>query len=147
MKQTSQVICNLKQAQLEKNGKFLLKNIIFDAHPEIFSSCQLSSKYKPPTNWPSQDRIIFDNVSMPHSEKPNSLLARHHISLIIEPSEKIDIVRRTGAGKSSFIQTLFRIGTLVNSHITIDNIDIATIELDYVRRCISIIPQDPGLFY
>ncbi|CAF4089952.1 unnamed protein product, partial [Rotaria magnacalcarata] len=107
---------------------------------------QLSSKHQPPTNWPSRGCIVFDNVSMSHSEEPNSLLTLHHVSLIIEPSEKIGIVGRTGAGKSSFIQTLFRMGTIVDGRILIDNIDIATLGLDDVRRRISIIPQDPVLF-
>ncbi|CAF1537136.1 unnamed protein product [Rotaria sp. Silwood1] len=107
---------------------------------------QLPSKYRSATNWPSQGRIIFENVSMSHSKELHSPLVLHHISLIIEPGEKIGIVGRTGAGKSSFIQTLFRMGTLVNGHIIIDNIDIATIDLDDVRRRISIIRQDPILF-
>ncbi|CAF3798555.1 unnamed protein product [Rotaria sp. Silwood1] len=110
------------------------------------SSNQLSFKYRPPINWPSQGRIIFENVSMSHSKELHSPLALHNISLIIEPGEKIGIVGRTGAGKSSFIQTLFRMGTLVNGHIIIDNIDITTIGLDDIRRHISIIPQDPILF-
>jgi ATP-binding cassette subfamily C (CFTR/MRP) protein 4 len=107
---------------------------------------RLPSKYQPPINWPSQGRIVFDNVSMSHSNDIHSPLALHHISLVIKSGEKIGIVGRTGAGKSSFIQTLFRMGTLVDGHIIIDNIDIATIGLDDLRRRISIIPQDPVLF-
>jgi len=107
---------------------------------------QLPSKYQPPINWPPQGRIVFDNVSMSHSNHSSSPLALHHISLIIESGEKIGIVGRTGAGKSSFIQTLFRMGTLIHGEIIIDNIDIATVGLDDVRRRISIIPQDPVLF-
>ncbi|CAF4234850.1 unnamed protein product, partial [Rotaria sp. Silwood2] len=110
------------------------------------SSVQQLSKYRPPINWPSQGRIVFDNVSMSYFKETNSPCALHEISLIIEPCEKIGIVGRTGAGKSSFIQALFRMGILVNGHIIIDNIDITTIGLDDVRRRISIIPQDPVLF-
>jgi ABC-type multidrug transport system fused ATPase/permease subunit len=83
---------------------------------------------------------------MSHSKDPNAPLALNHISLTIEAGEKIGIVGRTGAGKSSFIQTLFRMGTLVDGDITIDNIDISTVGLDDIRRRISIIPQDPVLF-
>ena len=107
---------------------------------------QLLSKYRPPNNWPSQGRIVFHNVSMSHSNDPHASLALHHISLTIEATEKIGIVGRTGAGKSSFIQTLFRMSTLVEGHITIDDIDINIVALDDVRRRISIIPQDPVLF-
>ncbi|CAF4848072.1 unnamed protein product, partial [Rotaria sp. Silwood1] len=107
---------------------------------------QLPTKYRPLTNWPSQGRIVFENVSMSHSKELHSPLALHHISLIIESDEKVYIVGRTGAGKSSLIQSLFRMGTLVDGHIIIDNIDITTVGLDDVRRRISIIPQDPVLF-
>jgi ATP-binding cassette subfamily C (CFTR/MRP) protein 4 len=107
---------------------------------------QLPSPYQPPINWPTQGRIVFDNVSMSHSNQPHSPLALRNISLLIQSGEKIGIVGRTGAGKSSFIQSLFRMGTLVHGHIIIDDIDIANIGLDDVRHRISIIPQDPILF-
>ena len=107
---------------------------------------QLPSKYQPPPNWPSYGHIVFNNVSMSHSKDLHSPLALTHISLTIQPAEKVGIVGRTGAGKSSFIQTLFRMGTLVDGDIHIDNINIANVGLDDVRRRISIIPQDPVLF-
>jgi ABC-type multidrug transport system fused ATPase/permease subunit len=75
---------------------------------------------------------------MSHSNHPHSPLALRHISLVINSVEKIGIVGRTGAGKSSFIQSLFRMGSLVQGHIIIDDIDIATIGLDDVRRRIPI---------
>ena len=84
---------------------------------------------------------------MSHATDPHAPLALSHLSLTIEPAEKIGIVGRTGAGKSSFIQTLFRMGTLRHGgRIVIDDIDISTVGLDDVRRRISIIPQDPVLF-
>ncbi|CAF3009520.1 unnamed protein product [Rotaria sp. Silwood2] len=107
---------------------------------------QVPPNRRPPSNWPSHGRIVFDNVSMSHSSDNQSLLALRQISMTIEAGEKVGIVGRTGAGKSSLIQTLFRMGTLVNGQIKIDNIDIALIGLDDVRRHISIIPQDPVLF-
>ena len=107
---------------------------------------QLSSQYRPPIHWPHQGAIVFDRVSMCHSQHPDALLALRDLTLTIRPTEKIGIVGRTGAGKSSFIQTLFRMGTLVHGHIIIDGIDIATLGLDDLRRRISIIPQDPVLF-
>ena len=107
---------------------------------------QVPPDRRPPPNWPSQGHLRFTNVCMSHSKDPQAPLALSHISLSIAPGEKIGIVGRTGAGKSSFIQTLFRMGTLVDGHIHIDDIDIATLGLDDVRRRISIIPQDPVLF-
>lgn len=107
---------------------------------------QVPSNRRPPTTWPSQGRIIFDDVSMSHSTGRNSSLALHDISLTIKSGEKIGVVGRTGAGKSSLIQTLFRMGDVVNGRIAIDDIDIASVGLDDVRSRISIIPQDPVLF-
>ena len=84
---------------------------------------------------------------MSHSTLPHSSpLALRHISFVIRSGEKIGIVGRTGAGKSSLIHTLFRMGTLVHGHIIIDDIDIATVALDHVRHRMSVIPQDPVLF-
>ena len=107
---------------------------------------QVPPKYRPPSNWPTHGHITFDNVCMSHSKDSHALLALSHITLTILPHEKIGIVGRTGAGKSSFIQTLFRMGTLVDGEIRIDHIDISTVGLDDLRRRISIIPQDPVLF-
>ncbi|CAM4781960.1 unnamed protein product [Rotaria magnacalcarata] len=106
----------------------------------------VSPEKQPPTNWPRRGEIIFNDVCMAHSNSLDAPLALRNISLNIQAGEKIGIVGRTGAGKSSFIQSIFRMGTLVNGQILIDNIDISTVGLDDVRRRISIIPQDPVLF-
>ncbi|CAF2103986.1 unnamed protein product [Rotaria magnacalcarata] len=107
---------------------------------------QVPPNRRPPSSWPSQGSIIFDNICMSHSSDNQSSLALRHVSMTIQTGEKVGIVGRTGAGKSSLIQTLFRMGTLVGGQIVIDNIDIASIGLDDLRRRISIIPQDPILF-
>jgi ABC-type multidrug transport system fused ATPase/permease subunit len=101
---------------------------------------------RPPPDWPAHGRIVFDNVCMSHSSQSHAPLALNHISLTIEPASKVGVVGRTGAGKSSLIQTLFRMGTLVDGCILIDDIDIESVGLDDLRRRISIIPQDPVLF-
>lgn len=107
---------------------------------------QVPSNRRPPSTWPSQGRIVFDDVSMSHSTDVHAALALHHISMTIASGEKVGVVGRTGAGKSSLIQTLFRMGNLVTGQIKIDDIDIVSIGLDDVRSRISIIPQDPVLF-
>ncbi|CAF1101378.1 unnamed protein product [Adineta ricciae] len=96
--------------------------------------------------WPSKGEIVFENISMKYSKKTNSSIILKNISMRIESNEKIGIVGRTGAGKSSIIQILFRLGYLTNGQILIDNVDIHSIDLNLLRNRISIIPQDPILF-
>ncbi|CAF0789068.1 unnamed protein product [Adineta steineri] len=109
-------------------------------------SVQLSLNNRLSNNWPSHGQIVFRNVSMSYSNDDKTSLVLRNITITIQSEEKIGIVGRTGAGKSSLIQVLFRMGLLVNGQIEIDNIDISTIPLDDLRSRISIIPQDPVLF-
>jgi ATP-binding cassette, subfamily C (CFTR/MRP), member 1 len=72
--------------------------------------------------------------------------AGQDITLAVEPREKLGIVGRTGAGKSSLALSLFRLVEPASGSITVDGIDIATIGLHDLRSRLSIIPQDPVLF-
>ncbi|CAF3694293.1 unnamed protein product [Adineta steineri] len=107
---------------------------------------QVSSDHRPPSNWPSEGRIVFNNISMSYSSDEHAPFVLRNITMTIKSAEKIGIVGRTGAGKSSLIQILFRMGILVDGQIKIDNIDITSVGLDDIRSRISIIPQEPVLF-
>ncbi|XP_023244544.1 multidrug resistance-associated protein 4-like [Centruroides sculpturatus] len=100
-------------------------------------------KKRPPSDWPQTGVIHFDNVSLQYSEDKNIVLK--NLTFRIGSGEKIGIVGRTGAGKSSIIASLFRM-TEPTGTITIDGIDTKEIGLRDLRSKISIIPQDPMLF-
>lgn len=68
-----------------------------------------------------------------------------NLSFVIKPREKIGIVGRTGAGKSSLIGAIFRLAQ-IEGVILIDDINTATLRLSDLRKRIAIIPQDPVLF-
>ncbi|KAJ3104965.1 hypothetical protein HDU97_008713 [Phlyctochytrium planicorne] len=96
-----------------------------------------------PKDWPSRGEIEFRNLTMvyPRSERP----ALNSVSLKIPAGTRIGIVGRTGAGKSSLLQALFRLVQHSGS-ILIDGIDTRCLTLTELRSKISIIPQDPFCF-
>ncbi|XP_014467770.1 PREDICTED: multidrug resistance-associated protein 4-like [Dinoponera quadriceps] len=96
-----------------------------------------------PSNWPDKGCIKFKDVYMRYADDHPPVLKG--LNLVICPGQKIGIVGRTGAGKSSLISALFRLAQ-VEGVIEIDNVNTGTIALDDLRRKISIIPQDPVLF-
>ncbi|KAB0792826.1 hypothetical protein PPYR_14785 [Photinus pyralis] len=96
----------------------------------------------PPPNWPEHGEIVFDSISLRYSRE---VLILNNINLLIKPREKIGIVGRTGAGKSSIINALFRLSEFSGS-IAIDGIDTKTVPLSELRSKISIIPQQPTIF-
>ncbi|XP_014216262.1 multidrug resistance-associated protein 4-like [Copidosoma floridanum] len=96
-----------------------------------------------PKDWPSDGCIEFKAVYMRYTDEDPPVLKG--LTLKIRPSEKVGIVGRTGAGKSSLISALFRLAK-VEGIIEIDGIDTGTIALEDLRKHVSIIPQDPVLF-
>lgn len=93
--------------------------------------------------WPSEGRIEYRDVNLKYSTNPDYILT--NINFVIQPKEKVGIIGRTGAGKSSIISTLFRLYE-VSGQIIIDNQDIKSLKLSFLRSQLSIIPQSPVLF-
>ena len=98
----------------------------------------------PPDTWPSQGDITISNMTMRYRPELEPVLK--HLSCHIQPGEKIGVVGRTGAGKSSLILCLMRIIEIEDGSIVLDGINIKDIGLDDLRGRIAIIPQEPLLF-
>ncbi|KAB0344120.1 hypothetical protein FD754_021046 [Muntiacus muntjak] len=98
---------------------------------------------RPLPSWPHEGVIIFDNVNFSYSL--DGPLVLKHLTALIKSREKIGIVGRTGAGKSSLIAALFRLSE-PEGKIWIDKILTTEIGLHDLRKKMSIIPQEPVLF-
>ncbi|XP_046989234.1 ATP-binding cassette sub-family C member 4-like [Schistocerca americana] len=98
---------------------------------------------RPPSSWPSKGEIQFRRTYLRYGPQSDPVLV--DLNFVIRPAEKVGIVGRTGAGKSSLISALFRLA-IVEGEILIDDVDTANIGLQDLRAKISIIPQDPVLF-
>ncbi|CAI4045596.1 hypothetical protein SKDZ_12G0130 [Saccharomyces kudriavzevii ZP591] len=101
-------------------------------------------KEVPPSQWPQDGKIEVNDLSLRYA--PNLPRVINNVSFSVDAQSKIGIVGRTGAGKSTIITALFRFLEPETGHIKIDNIDISGVDLQRLRRSITIIPQDPTLF-
>ncbi|XP_067995695.1 ATP-binding cassette sub-family C member 2 isoform X1 [Melanerpes formicivorus] len=99
---------------------------------------------RPPHGWPSKGMIQFVDYEVRY--RPELELVLQGINCNIESTEKVGVVGRTGAGKSSLTSCLFRLLEAAGGRIVIDGVDIATIGLHDLRQNLTIIPQDPVLF-
>ncbi|KAM9726615.1 ATP-binding cassette sub-family C member 2 [Menidia menidia] len=113
-------------------------------YSELENEAQWITSNRPPQNWPDAGRLQFKDYKVRY--RPGLDLVLHGVTCDIASTEKIGIVGRTGAGKSSLTNCLFRIIEAAEGHIFIDDIDISTIGLHDLRSRITIIPQDPVLF-
>lgn len=129
-------------AELENNMtsvERIMEYVNLDAEDEN----PIEKQNEVPKSWPTNGAIEFNNLSLRYSA--NSDYQLKSLNLKVAPGEKISICGRTGAGKSSIVNAIFRMA-LNTGTIKIDAIDIATIPLTVLRKNVSIIPQDAFIF-
>jgi len=94
--------------------------------------------------WPEFGEIKVDNLQVRYAE--HLPLVLKGISFNVKAGQRVGIIGRTGSGKSTFFQSLFRFIEAEQGMISIDGVDIGTVPLEQLRRSLAIIPQDPTLF-
>ncbi|KAG5397382.1 hypothetical protein IGI04_019196 [Brassica rapa subsp. trilocularis] len=103
-----------------------------------------SKENLPPSNWPFHGNVHLEDLKVRY--RPNTPLVLKGITLDIKGGEKVGVVGRTGSGKSTLIQVLFRLVEPSGGRIIIDGIDICNLGLHDLRSRFGIIPQEPVLF-
>ncbi|KAH6768081.1 multidrug resistance-associated protein 3 [Perilla frutescens var. frutescens] len=99
---------------------------------------------KPESRWPIQGEVDIQDLQVRYA--PHLPFVLRGLTCTFFGGKRTGIVGRTGSGKSTLIQTLFRIVEPTIGHILIDGIDISSIGLHDLRSRLSIIPQDPTMF-
>ncbi|KAL7746806.1 Transporter of the ATP-binding cassette (ABC) [Sorochytrium milnesiophthora] len=99
---------------------------------------------RPPASWPAEGAISVRNLVVKYTPALPPVLK--DVSFDVRGGEKIGVVGRTGAGKSTLAIAFFRIMEASQGTITVDGVDIARIGLEDLRSRLTIIPQDPVLF-
>ncbi|XP_029371553.1 ATP-binding cassette sub-family C member 4 isoform X1 [Echeneis naucrates] len=112
-------------------------------YTELESEAPWETDKRPPPDWPRKGLVTFDGVNFSYSVDGPVVL--RDLKATFRPKEKVGVVGRTGAGKSSLVSALFRLAE-PRGKIYIDGILTSEIGLHDLRRSVSIIPQDPVLF-
>ena len=129
-------------AEVENNMNSTERIYHYGTHLEEEAPLHTDVQVRP--TWPEHGEIIFDNVEMRY--RAGLPLVLKGLSMHVRAGERIGVVGRTGAGKSSIMSALFRLQELAAGSITIDGMDISKIGLQNLRSNLAIIPQDPTLF-
>ncbi|KAM9817691.1 ATP-binding cassette sub-family C member 3 [Neosynchiropus ocellatus] len=127
----------------------LENNIVAVERVKEYSETQTEAPWevedkKPPPDWPMLGNVEFHQYSVRYREGLDLVLK--NLTLSVKGGEKIGIVGRTGAGKSSMTLSLFRLLEAAAGEISIDDVKIAEIGLHDLRSKLTIIPQEPVLF-
>ncbi|XP_056002528.1 multidrug resistance-associated protein 1-like isoform X2 [Ostrea edulis] len=116
-----------------------------DEYTKLSSEAEwIDPSKRPPSDWPDTGQLNFKSYSTRY--RPGLDLVLRGLECVISGGEKVGIVGRTGAGKSSVTLGLFRIVEPVGGDIEIDNVSVSSIGLHDLRSKLTILPQDPVIF-
>ncbi|CAB9525313.1 Oligomycin resistance ATP-dependent permease YOR1 [Seminavis robusta] len=105
---------------------------------------ETDAEHQPPSSWPTQGLLEFNNVNLRYRE--GLPLVLKNLSFKLPAGKSCGVVGRTGAGKSSITVALFRLVEIESGQVLLDGVDLCQLGLSDVRgRGMSIIPQDPFL--
>lgn len=134
---------------LVQQGSNLETNIVSVERVQEYASIDTEAEWvlpfrRPPHDWPQKGHVSFNDYKTRY--RPGLDLVLRGVNCEIQGGEKVGIVGRTGAGKSSLTVALFRLIEPAGGSIVIDGQSIANMGLHDLRSKLTILPQDPVLF-
>ncbi|EDW02798.1 probable multidrug resistance-associated protein lethal(2)03659 [Drosophila grimshawi] len=145
MGMTGMVQWGMRQSAELENTMTAVERVVEYEDIEPEGALEAPADKKPPKTWPEHGKIAFEELSLRYFPDPKSEYVLKSLNFVIRAREKVGIVGRTGAGKSSLINALFRL-SYTDGSILIDKRDTQVMGLHDLRSKISIIPQEPVLF-
>ncbi|KAJ3317919.1 hypothetical protein HDU76_001008, partial [Blyttiomyces sp. JEL0837] len=138
------VLRNYADMESRMNSVERLAHYAHNLPQEAAANASEGAKLTPEPNWPQHGAIRFDKLTLKYRPELDPVL--HELSFEIKAGEKVGVVGRTGAGKSSIITAMFRLVEPTNGTVWIDDVDIRDLGVQDLRGRLSIIPQTPILF-
>ncbi|EDW77876.2 uncharacterized protein Dwil_GK24718 [Drosophila willistoni] len=145
MSMTGTVQWGMRQSAELENSMTSVERVLEYRNLEPEGQFESTVEQQPPSSWPENGKLVAENLSLRYAPDPQSDYVLKSINFEIKPREKVGIVGRTGAGKSSLINALFRL-SYNEGAIRIDKRNTEEMGLHDLRSKISIIPQEPVLF-
>ncbi|KAM0918419.1 hypothetical protein ACQ4PT_008963 [Festuca glaucescens] len=105
---------------------------------------ELQGSESPHRSWPTEGKIEFEHVTLRY--KADLPPALNDVSFHVESGMQVGIIGRTGAGKSSILNALFRLAPICNGRILVDGFDVAKVAVRDLRGHFAVVPQSPFLF-
>ncbi|KAF9269804.1 multidrug resistance-associated ABC transporter [Marasmius fiardii PR-910] len=129
-------------AQQEQSMNAVERVLVYSELPA--EGTETNPREQPPPSWPDKGEIKFKNVDLAYRE--GLPLVLENVSFSIRAGEKIGVVGRTGAGKSSLLQALLRLVEIRSGTIEIDSHDTRQVDLACLRGRLALVPQESTLF-
>ncbi|KAG8093775.1 hypothetical protein GUJ93_ZPchr0012g20809 [Zizania palustris] len=105
---------------------------------------ELHGSESPHGSWPTEGKIEFEHVTLRYKEDLPPAL--NDVSFLLSSGMQVGIIGRTGAGKSSILNALFRLTPICNGRILVDGFDVAKVAIRDLRGHFAVVPQSPFLF-